>query len=1055
MTESDLLLAAARAAGIALWDWAVGPARLTMSRGWAEMLGYPEGTPPPSADDWASWVHPDDRASLQREGAGYIAANTGEFCTVVRIAAASGAWRWVEARARLEVRSDGPHLVGGVLDVTDRERARADLARHTRALRLLTDANQALVRARDETTLLNDVCRIAVEVGSYRMAWVGLIEPGPGRVVHPVAQAGFDEGYVAASEAVWTSDRSPVAIALATGRPYVVRDIPTDPAFVDRREVAAARGYRSAAALPVVSAGQALAVLKVYSPEPDAFDEGELAILRELADDLGVGIASSRVAAERDRAVRELRTVIDSLPDPIVRFDRDGRLAYVGAAVRHIDDRAPATLVGRTIPELEVCADRADDERLVASLRRVIAGGGTEQLEVQMGAPGASRPFEVRHVPVLDDHGAVTGVVAIARDLTERRAAERQLYLLNFALDAIGDGIFLMVGDSPRFAYVNQAAADSLGYTRAELTERMSLFDIDPHMTPQAWEQLVAVMRDRHRMTIESEHQARDGRRFPIEVTGNYFEFDGAMHNLAIVRDLTERRAAESARRATERQLQTITTAIDDVFWLADAQRSAFTFVSPAYERVFGCGETCGAPTVPTWDRHIDAADLPRVQAAVADLPDVPYDVEYRIRRCDGGIRWIHDRAVPIRDASGRIEQLAGVAADVTRRHALEEQLSHAQKLEAVGQLAGGIAHDFNNMLTVVQMQATLLRDPRSDPAHLRAGLDEIIAATDRAANLTRQLLTFSRRQVAQPVDLDLADTLGAMLKLLRRVLGEHITLETRFAARLPVVHADRGMMEQVLMNLAINARDAMPAGGRLEVSLAPVDVDAERAARAPGAAPGRHVALTVTDTGTGIAAEHLPRIFEPFFTTKEVGKGTGLGLATVFGIVTQHHGAIEVTSTPGVGTSFTVLLPAVGREVAATAEEAAPAAQVGGRETLLLVEDDTGVRAATRAALETLGYQVLEAGSGSAALAIWAAVGASVALVITDLVMPGGMSGSQLVDILRAQRPDLRIVYTSGYSPDVIDQRLALGPTSRFIAKPYTREAIAACVRACLDADR
>lgn len=1054
IADLRMMNGAAQAAGIGLWDWDVTRARLSLSAGWSQLLGYDAEDAVTDDAACAKLIHPEDHARARREAAAYIASPSGEFRTILRARASDDSWREIEVRGRLAQIDGAWHMVGGLVDVTEHARTRAELARKARALRLLTDTNQAMMRAADEATLLRVACQTAVEVGGYRMAWVGLIDSARPGVIRPVAQAGFDEGYVAASEASWGDGRGPAAVALAQGAPCVVRDIPTDPAFLDRREQAAARGYRSAAALPVRSGAAVVGVFKVYAIEPDAFDQAEQAILAELVEDLGFALAAVRTAIERDRVERELRTVLDAFPDMISRFDGEGRFAYVSAAVRRASGE-DAALVGRTPAELNSCRDPAQTAALMASLRRVLETGKTETLEVDFDFRGAVSPFEVRHIPVADGSGAVSAVLGIARDLSERRAAERQLYLLNYAVNAIGDGIFLLDGDSPRISYVNQAAADSLGYTRAELMGGMTIFDIDPAMTPERWAHLVREIPLRRRMTIESLHRARSGRLIPIEVTGNYFEFDGAVHNMAIVRDISERKAAESARRATERQLATVTTAIDDVFWLADAQRTEFSYVSPAYQRVFGCGETCGVGSVAGWDRHIDPADRAAVHAAVHALPDAVYDIEYRIRRCDGGIRWIHDRAAPVRDAAGRIEQLAGVAADVTRRHLLEEQLAQAQKMEAAGQLAGGIAHDFNNVLTVVSMEATMLRDQPADAAQLRAGLEQIIAASDRAANLTRQLLTFSRRQVVRPVDLDLAATLAAMVKLLRRVLGEHVALDTRFAPELPGVHADPGMMEQLLMNLAINARDAMPNGGQLVVSLAPVDVDAERAACTPGARPGRHVALTVTDTGTGIAAEHLPRIFEPFFTTKEVGKGTGLGLATVFGIVAQHHGIIEVTSTVGAGTSFTVFMPALANSAEVAFAETAARTAAGGRETILLVEDDTAVRATVRAALESHGYQVLEANSAAAALAIWSSVAPSVALVVTDLVMPGGITGRQLGDILNAQRPELPIIYTSGYSAEATDQRLNLGPTRRFLPKPFTREAIAGCVRDCLDAAR
>jgi CheY-like chemotaxis protein len=374
--------------------------------------------------------------------------------------------------------------------------------------------------------------------------------------------------------------------------------------------------------------------------------------------------------------------------------------------------------------------------------------------------------------------------------------------------------------------------------------------------------------------------------------------------------------------------------------------------------------------------------------------------------------------------------------------------------MEAVGQLAGGIAHDFNNMLAVIHMQCALLLEEQALPSEVREGVSEILAAAERASNLTRQLLLFSRRQVSQPIDLDIGETTSTMTRLMRRVLGEDIRLETRFAPGLPLVHADPGMMEQVLMNLAINARDAMPDGGTLTIALEQVQVDATRAALHAGRSAGRYVCLTVSDTGTGIAPDALPHIFEPFFTTKEVGKGTGLGLATVFGVVEQHQGWIEVESTVGRGTSFRVLLPAVQHGVAATVAETAARASAG-TETILLVEDEPAVRASTRRVLELYGYRVIEAESGEQALSRWAAERTAIRLVVMDLVMPGGLSGRQLADRLLAERPDLPVLFITGYSPDIVRKVLKLDDPATLLRKPFGARELAEAVRRVLDRGR
>ena len=370
-----------------------------------------------------------------------------------------------------------------------------------------------------------------------------------------------------------------------------------------------------------------------------------------------------------------------------------------------------------------------------------------------------------------------------------------------------------------------------------------------------------------------------------------------------------------------------------------------------------------------------------------------------------------------------------------------------------MGRLAGGIAHDFNNLLAVIQLQSDLLlADQRA--TGMSEGVQQIKGAAERASQLTRQLLTFSRREMPQARLIDLAEVMGSMSSLLRRVLGEDIALEDAFAPALPLVQADPGMMEQVIMNLAVNARDAMPDGGRLTIALAAVQADAARVEAHEGVKPGSFVCLTVTDTGGGIKPGDLPHIFEPFFTTKEVGRGTGLGLSTVFGIAQQHGGWVEVESEPGRGASFRFFLPAVlqgpPRPRAAGSNGSLPR----GSEQILLVEDDPSVRPLARLALERFGYRVHAADSAAAALDVWEEHGRSTDLLLTDLVMPGGVGGAELAERLLSLRPDLKVMYMSGYSNDLVGRRHSTAAGRHFLAKPFSIADLLQNVRRCLDGE-
>jgi len=393
-----------------------------------------------------------------------------------------------------------------------------------------------------------------------------------------------------------------------------------------------------------------------------------------------------------------------------------------------------------------------------------------------------------------------------------------------------------------------------------------------------------------------------------------------------------------------------------------------------------------------------------------------------------------------------------GIIRDVTDRVHLEEQVREAQKLETVGRLAGGVAHDFNNLLTVILGFASKAKDelPEDDPA--KADLEEVEEACARAATLTRQLLAFARRQVTEPRALDLNAVTLNMDRMLRRVIGEHIELVTLLGEGLWSVWADLGQVEQVLMNLAVNARDAMPAGGKLTIETSNVVIDSDKAAEGADAAEGEYVMLSVGDTGHGIAPEIQKNIFEPFFTTKKSGVGTGLGLATCYGIVKQAGGWIGVTSDPGHGATFTIRLPR--STVAASALPLAAARPApAGDETILLVEDDAKVRAIAARSLRDRGYQVTEASNGAEALRIIGTRIGDFDLVVTDVVMPQ-MGGRELAEHLLARRPDVKILYTSGYAEDAIAHGGVLERGVAFLAKPYAPSALARKVREILDED-
>lgn len=426
----------------------------------------------------------------------------------------------------------------------------------------------------------------------------------------------------------------------------------------------------------------------------------------------------------------------------------------------------------------------------------------------------------------------------------------------------------------------------------------------------------------------------------------------------------------------------------------------------------------------------------------------------------------VQDEEANIRDQTGTLHQvlvsLASVtlaeqphvlllAQDVSERTLLERQLRQAQKMEAIGQLAAGVAHDFNNILTVIQGHSDLLAMTLGTAAEEKESLAEINDASSRAATLIRQLLMFSRKQVMQFRYRDLNDILRNVLKMLERLVGEHVQIDFRPQERLPSIHADNSMMEQIVMNLVVNARDAMANGGKITIATSletihrgPTPMDQEQR-------DGDYVCLALSDTGSGMDAKILDRIFEPFFTTKPAGKGTGLGLSTVFGIVRQHHGWMEVRSKPGCGTTFRIFFAAT-QPPAEESEVAVSAALCRGSETILVAEDESALREMVVKTLEIQGYSVLEAASGGEAIEVWKRAGRTIDLLVTDMVMPGKIMGGELAAQLQNQAPSLKVIYMSGYSPGMAGQDISLLNGRNFLSKPFSIGKLAQLVRTCLD---
>ncbi|MEX2174177.1 MAG: PAS domain S-box protein [Pirellulaceae bacterium] len=518
--------------------------------------------------------------------------------------------------------------------------------------------------------------------------------------------------------------------------------------------------------------------------------------------------------------------------------------------------------------------------------------------------------------------------------------------------------------------------------------------------------------------------------------------------------DITERKQAEDKLRASEQMLQTVIDNIPQgVFW--KDRDSVYLGCNRVILQSRGMDSV--EQIVGKTDRQLAGLSADEAEYFVATDREVilgnrpQLGIVEPMTRADGTTVWLETSKLPLHDQAGRVIGLLGTWQDITQRLQLEEQLRQSQKMEAVGSLAGGVAHDFNNLLTVILGYSEMLLSslpPGSDALH--AQVVAISEAGERAAALTRQLLAFSRKQVLEPKVLDLNGAVSGTEKMLRRLIGEDIVLTAELEPDLSPVRVDPIQIEQVIINLAVNARDAMPAGGRMTIRTTRCELLRRSGEPGEEIPPGRYVRLSVTDTGSGMSPEVQARIFEPFFTTKELGKGTGLGLATVYGIVKQSGGRVTVASELGVGTTFHVLLPAVEPAPLAALHGETPPPR-GGLETVLLVEDEPAVRKLAKGALVRRGYRVLEAGHGREALAVAEAHDGPIDMLITDVVMPE-MSGRQLVDHLVPLRPGIKVLLVSGYTEDAVVRHGIADRANHFLPKPFTLAALAAKVREVLD---
>lgn len=604
------------------------------------------------------------------------------------------------------------------------------------------------------------------------------------------------------------------------------------------------------------------------------------------------------------------------------------------------------------------------------------------------------------------------------------------------------------------FLAVNEMAIEHYGYSREEFLS-MTIKDIRPkEELPRLFENL-SMYNERIERTGSWKHRKKDGSLIDVEITSHRLTFAGRKARIVLANDVTERVRAEEALRQAEKKYRSIfENSIEGIF--RSNVEGRFIAINPALVKMLGyesADEIIENHTITARQHYVDP-DKRMELKKILEKSDLAMGFECEFYRKNQSKLWTKSNIRVIKDENGTPLYYEGSVEDITDRKSLEEQLRQSQKLEAIGQLAGGIAHDFNNLLTAITGYSFLSLQKLHEEDPLYHNISEVQKAADRATSLTRQLLAFSRKQILQPKVLNLNTVVTDIDKMLYRLIGEDIGLLSILEPDLGTIKADPGQIEQVIVNLAVNARDAMPDGGKLTIETANVYLGEDYVSHHISVKPGNYVMLAISDTGHGMDEETQLRIFEPFFTTKDLGRGTGLGLSTVYGIVTQSGGSIWVYSEIGKGTTFKVYLPRVDEEANEIGRTTADKQEMPkGIETVLLVEDDESVRELAKMVLDGNGYNVLEAESGNVALLICEGYEETIHLLLTDVVMPE-MSGLELAKQLETMHPEMRVLYMSGYTDNAIIHHGILSEGTNYIQKPFLPSALAKKIREVLDAE-